>query len=210
MTSWVQTAILAIGFTLGVALMGVQMATSRILAPYFGGDIEVWASLISTVMLALMAGYFIGGRVADKFPRSDVLGLAVLIGGLYLLGVPFAATAALDGMILTLPGEAWNDKWTTRLLTLAAAAGIMLVPLTLLSFFSPYAVRLLLTDAEHGGRVAGAVYSITTVGNIVGTLGTALYLMEVLGSRDTTLLFASVIVVCGLLLILLRSRAAVD
>ncbi|MBI1187603.1 MAG: hypothetical protein GC206_09800 [Alphaproteobacteria bacterium] len=210
MPTWVQTAILAIGFTLGVALMGVQMATSRILAPYFGGDIEVWASLISTVMLALMAGYFIGGRIADRFPRSDVLGLAVLVGGLYLLAVPFVATSALDAMIQTLPPEAWSNKWTTRMLTLAAAAGIMLPPLTLLSFFSPYAVRLLLVDAEHGGRVAGAVYSITTVGNIVGTLGTALYLMEVLGSRDTTLMFAAVIVVCGVLLILLRSRAAAD
>ena len=112
MPNWVQFAILAIGFTLGVALMGVQMATSRILAPYFGGDIEVWASLIATVMLALMAGYFIGGRVADKFPRSDVLGLAVLIGGLYLLAVPYVATPALDGMIETLPPEVlWNRWW---------------------------------------------------------------------------------------------------
>jgi hypothetical protein len=85
----------------------------------------------------------------------------------------------------------------------------MLVPLTLLSFFSPYAVRLLLADAEHGGRVAGAVYSITTVGNIVGTLGTALYLMPLMGSRAIMTVYAIAILACGAALILLRRRAQV-
>ena len=53
---------LAIGFVLGVALMGFEMVASRFLYPYYGSGIEVWASLISTVLLALMAGYFIGGN----------------------------------------------------------------------------------------------------------------------------------------------------
>ncbi|MGE0046569.1 MAG: fused MFS/spermidine synthase [Hyphomonadaceae bacterium] len=202
MLRWVQIAILAIGFTLGIALMGIQMATSRYLTPYFGSGIEVWACLISTVMLSLMAGYYIGGRVADRYPRTDVLGGAVAIAGAFLLTIPPLATPVLDWTLDNL-----GDGVPA---VLFAAAAIMFLPLTLLSFFSPYAVRLLLADAQHGGRVAGSVYSITTIGNIVGTLGTALYLMPIMGSRDITTLFAAVIIVCGAALFFLRRKGAVD
>lgn len=202
MTKWVQAAILAIGFTLGVALMGVQMAASRYLTPYFGSGIEIWACLISTVMLSLMAGYYIGGRLADKYPRSDVLGAAVLAAGLFLCTVPPLSTPVLDW---TLDNVGYGVGPA-----LLASVLMMFFPMTLLSFFSPYAVRLLLADAEHGGRVAGSVYSITTIGNIVGTLGTALALMPVMGSRMITFTFAALIALCGVLLILLRSKARVD
>jgi MFS family permease len=178
------------------------MATSRFLTPYFGSGIDVWASLISTVMLSLMAGYYTGGRVADKYPRTDVLGAAVLAAGLFLIAVPPLATPVLDWTLMHV-----GDGVGAAIL---ASIGIMFLPLTLLSFFSPYAVRLLLADAEHGGRVAGSVYSITTIGNIVGTLGTALVLMPIVGSRLIMFSFAGVIILCGVLLIVLRRRAQVE
>ena len=201
MKGWVQAAILTIGFLLGVALMGVEMAAIRMMTPYFGSGIEIWACMISTVMLSLMAGYYLGGMVADRAPRSNVLGYFVLAAGVFLLAVPMFAAPMLDWML----EHAGYDPPAA----LASAVMLMFVPMTLLSFFSPYAVRLLLQDAAHGGRVAGAVYSITTVGNVVGTLGTALYLMRFIGNRDITFMFAGLIVACGLALVLLRSRARV-
>jgi hypothetical protein len=86
---------------------------------------------------------------------------------------------------------------------------MMGLPMTLLSFFSPYAVRLLLADAQHGGRVAGSVYSITTIGNIVGTLGTTLFLMRYLGNQHIMFLFGGVIILCGAALWLLKAKARV-
>lgn len=197
-----QIAILFIGFLLGASLMGVEMAAIRMMTPYFGSAIEIWACMIATVMLSLMAGYYIGGVVADRAPRSEVLGTAVLVAGLYMSAVPFFGTHMLDWMLPNLgygPGA-----------TLAASVALLFLPMTLLSFFSPYAVRMLLTDAQHGGRVAGSVYSITTIGNVAGTLGAPLFLMRYLGTRDIMLTFASVIVVAGVCLILLRMRAKAD
>jgi hypothetical protein len=152
-------------------------------------------------MLSLMAGYYIGGRVADLHPRTEVLGGVVLVAGVFLLAVPPMATPVLDWTLAHL-GDGVGAA-------LFAAAAIMFVPLTLLSFFSPYAVRLLLSDAQHGGRVAGAVYSITTIGNIVGTLGAALVLMPLMGSRMITTVFAIAIIVCGGILAALRREARV-
>jgi hypothetical protein len=199
---WKPAAILFIGFLLGAALMGVEMAAIRMMTPYFGSAIEIWACMIATVMLSLMAGYYLGGMVADRAPRSEVLGVVVLVAGVFVFAVPFFAADMLDWML--------QNVGYDPPAALTASAALMFVPMTLLSFFSPFAVRLLLADAQHGGRVAGSVYSITTVGNVVGTLGAPLYLMRVLGSRDLMLSFAAVIVVGGVGLIVLRMRARAD
>jgi hypothetical protein len=197
-----QAAILFIGFLLGAALMGVEMAGIRMMTPYFGSAIETWACMIATVMLALMAGYYIGGTVADRAPRSEVLGFVVLVSGGYLIATPFFATPMLDWMLQHLGYDAPA--------VLAASVTLLFLPLTLMSFFSPYAVRLLLADTQHGGRVAGSVYSITTVGNVLGTLGAPLFLMRYLGSRDIMFAFSALVIACGVGLIVLRMRAKAD
>jgi hypothetical protein len=197
-----QGVLLTAGFLLGAALMGAEMAAIRMMTPYFGSAIEIWACMIATVMLSLMAGYYLGGVVADRAPRSEVLGVVVVLSGLYFLAVPFFATPMLDWMMENLGYDPPA--------VLAASVALMFPPLTLLSFFSPYAVRMLLADAQHGGRVAGSVYSITTIGNVLGTLGAPLFLMRYLGSRDIMFLFAAVIIVSGASLIALRMRAKTD
>ena len=44
-------------FLVGGVLMGFEMLGSRYLFPYFGGGIDTWAGLISTVLIALTFGY---------------------------------------------------------------------------------------------------------------------------------------------------------
>jgi MFS family permease len=191
-------AVLAIGFVLGVALMGFEMVASRYLYPYYGSGIEVWAALISTVLLALMAGYFIGGVLADRAPRSEVLGAAVLAAAALLALVPLFSKDLLDFM-LDKAGDGIGSMLVSSVL-------LLFVPLTLLSFFSPFAVRLILKDAKNAGAISGAIYSINTIGNVVGTLGVSLALIPIMGSRNITYLFAGVIALCGVALILLKAR----
>lgn len=195
-------AVLAIGFLLGVALMGFEMVASRYLYPYYGSGIEVWAALISTVLLALMAGYFIGGVLADRAPRSEVLGAAVLAAAALLALVPLFSKDLLDFM-LDKAGDGIGSMLVSSVL-------LLFVPLTLLSFFSPFAVRLILKDAKNAGAISGAIYSINTIGNVVGTLGVSLALIPIMGSRNITYLFAGVIAVCGVALILLKARGHDD
>lgn len=202
MKGWVQFTLLTIGFLLGVCLMSVEMAAIRMMTPYFGSGIEIWASMIATVMLSLMAGYYIGGMVADRAPRTNVLGYAILAAGLFVLLIPFIGAPLLDWTMQNVGYDAGP--------ALLASAMLMLVPMTLLSFFSPFAVRLLLLDTAHGGRVAGSVYSITTVGNVVGTLGTALFMMRYFGNRDIMFIFGAGIIACAVALILLHAKARAD
>jgi predicted MFS family arabinose efflux permease len=190
----------ASAFVLGFALMGYEMLGSRYLNPYFGSGINTWAALISTVLGALMIGYFFGGELADRRPDGKVAGVVIIVSAIYLaLLPPFADDCILAMIAVFGDGSAG---------AIAATIVLFLVPLALIGSFSPFAVRLLLTRADHAGRVSGWVYGISTIGNIVGTLVTTFLLIPSLGTRNITYVFAAVVGLIGLFLLMMRTNAA--
>ena len=171
--------IYAVAFVTGAIVMSFEMLGSRYLNPYFGSGIYTWAALISTVLIALMAGYFLGGMLADRTASPAVLALTVIIGSLYLLALPAFAQAILEFVLASV-----DD---IRAGSLISALALMFFPVTFLGMYSPFAIRLLLRSAQRSGRVSGAVYGISTAGAIVGTLGTTFFLIPTIGSRAITL-----------------------
>src|SRR5215468_186273 len=112
--------------------MGIEMAAMRMLTPYYGSSIDIWACMISTVMLSMMAGYYLGGMVADKAPRSNVLGMVMLAAGVFLCFVPPLATPVLDMMSMQFGAGSHMELVSGALLS---AVMMMFLPMTLLSFF---------------------------------------------------------------------------
>src|SRR5262249_22163574 len=89
-------AIYAAAFSTGAVVMGIAKFGLHFLTPNFGSGIYTCAALISTVLVALMAGYFLGGTLADRTPSTVVLALTVIIGSLYLLALPIFAHVILE------------------------------------------------------------------------------------------------------------------
>ena len=184
--------IYANGLVLGFVLMGFEMLGSRYLNPYFGSGIVTWAALISTVLLALMVGYFLGGFLVDKTPHLWLLSGLVIVASLYLFAVPGLADATIEKLI-----AAAGDGPTG---VICASLALIFVPVTLLGTFSPFGVRLLLHRTTHSGRTTGTVYGVSTVGNIIGTMGTTFFLIPTIGSREITTVFATIVLICGIVL----------
>jgi spermidine synthase len=187
--------IYAAAFVTGAIVMSFEMLGSRYLNPYFGSGIYTWAALISTVLTALTAGYFLGGTLADRTASLAVLALTVIVGSLYLLALPSFAQAILEFVL------AGVDD--IRAGSLIAALALMFFPVTFLGMYSPFAIRLLLRSAQRSGRVSGAVYGISTAGAIVGTLGTTFFLIPTIGSRAITLTLGALGLAAGLALLAL-------
>ena len=183
-----------IAVVLGFALMGFEMLASRYLYPYFGGGINTWASLIATVLIALMLGYLIGGALVDRTMSPKLCGVLLIVAGLYLFSIPLWVDPLFGWMLRSV-----GDGMTGIIL---AATALLLLPLTLMSVFTPFAVRLLLTSVSFGGRLVGYVYGVSTVGNVLGTLVTTFTLVPMFGSRALTMVFAGVTALCGLVMIL--------
>jgi predicted membrane-bound spermidine synthase len=188
-----------VAFVSGAIVMSFEMLGSRYLAPYFGSGIYTWAALISTVLAALCAGYFIGGALADRHPSPVLLAATLAIGSAYLVLLPAFADQALEFFVWSIDDIAMGG--------LAAAFAIMFFPVTLLGMFSPFAIRLLLHSQLNSGTISGMVYGISTGGSIVGTLGTTFFLIPAIGSRAITYAMGVLgILAAGLLLASARGR----
>ncbi|MBN8995713.1 MAG: fused MFS/spermidine synthase [Rhizobiales bacterium] len=177
--------------TLGFVTLGFEMVASRILTPLFGSGIYTWATIISIVVAGLMAGYFLGGFLADRFPGFGFAALIKLLAAAWLVLV-FALTAgSLEAMIGGIDDE------TTALF----ASGIVICfpPLVVLGMYSPLSVRLLLRDPAAAGKVSGGLFAVSSLGNIVGIIVTTFVLIPAVGTRGITLGFATFLALSALL-----------
>ena len=192
-------------FISGMVTLAVELSASRLLDPYFGTSNVVWANLIGLILAYLSVGYLVGGRLADRYPRPEVLygitGTAAVLVGL----VPFVARPVL---LLASRGFA---TYSVGLL-LGSFVGVLLLfalPVTLLGFVSPFAIRLAMQDVRSAGDIAGVVYGISTLGSILGTFAPVLVLIPNVGTRYTFLFFAGLLLLVSIGgLVRARSRAA--
>jgi MFS family permease len=189
-------------FVIGGVLMGFEMLGSRYLFPYFGGGIGTWASLISTVLSALAIGYFAGSAIASRFHPQRTIAASVMIAAAYLGFVPGSADAVMSEILARLGDGPWA--------TLLASTALLLIPLSLLGTFSPIAVATLTRSAEEAGHIAGLVYGVSTVGNVIGTLVTTFTLIPTIGSRSITYYFAFTLACCAGILLLPPGKATVQ
>ncbi|MBX3060998.1 MAG: spermine synthase, partial [Anaerolineae bacterium] len=64
-----------------MSTLAIEFTTSRMLQTVYGTSNIVWANVIGLVLLFLTAGYFIGGRLADKRPYPHLFYTLVTITG---------------------------------------------------------------------------------------------------------------------------------
>jgi spermidine synthase len=170
----------------GAASLGAEIAAARLLAPWFGASTVVWANTIATVLVALSAGYFLGGRLADRDPTIRGLSRVVLGAAGLLALVPFVAAPFLRISVQALD----RVEAGAFVGSLVAVLALVATPVLLLGAVAPYAVRLSVRTVEEAGRVAGRLYAISTLGSLAGTFLSALVLIPLVGTRRTFLAFA--------------------
>jgi spermidine synthase len=173
-------------FVVGMASLGAEIATARLMSPYFGASTIVWANTIAVVLVSLSIGYWLGGRLGDDHPHLRGLCLLVAGAAVLLALVPFAARPFLSVSVDALD-EISAGAFVGSLIGVLA---LVAVPIVLLGACSPWAVRLATPDVDHSGRTAGRLYAISTAGSLVGTMSAALLLIPFVGTQRTFLCFA--------------------
>lgn len=168
----------------GALVMVLEVLGSRVIGPFFGVSLFVWTSLITVTMVALAAGYAIGGHLSDRKNSPDWLYGIILLSGILVILIP-----ALKGPILqiSLPlGLRWGS--------LISAFMLFGPALFLLGCVSPYVVKIAAREMHNIGRTVGSFYAISTVGSVVGTLLTGFVLIAYLGVNQIFLLTGSLLI----------------
>jgi spermidine synthase len=173
-------------FVAGMVTLALELSAARLLGNVFGTSNLVWANIIGLILLYLTAGYFLGGRWADRRPYpqtfySLLAWAAFLAGGIPLIARPVLHAAAqaverLDAAVM--------------LGSLLAVLVLFSAPVVLLGCVSPFAIRLSIRDPAHAGQVAGRLYALSTLGSLLGTFLPVLWLIPTVGTTRTFLIFS--------------------
>ena len=178
-------------FICGAALMILEIAGSRILAPYFGNSLFVWGSLIGVVLGALSLGYFLGGRLADKNPTFPALSKIIAGAGIMTAFIPFTASIALTSNFVITFGMKYGP--------LVATIILFSIPSVLLGMVSPYAIRLAVKNLKNVGNTAGDLYAVSTLGSIIGAFLTAFFLIPALGVKTIVYSTSLLLIIAAIL-----------
>jgi len=172
-------------FVSGAAVMILELVGSRILAPYVGTTILVWTSLIGIILASLSIGYWLGGIIADRHPR-----IQLLAGIIYLAGISIGFTSLIKEPFLSLLQE---NIASIRLSSILATLSLFSLPSILLGMVLPFSVRLKLDNLKHSGATTGLLYALSTLGSIVGTFLAGFFLISYLGHHKILVLLSIIL-----------------
>jgi spermidine synthase len=161
----------------GMAVLVIEIAATRMLAPYFGNSIFTLSSVIGIVLAALGIGYYAGGALADRKPSEAWFFSLIVVAGFSVLLLQVLH-------VLLLPGLAYRLSLTSGPLLVSLL--MFFLPALFLAMLSPFAIALLhARSAGTGvGRASGLVYFWSTLGSIAGSLGTGFVLIPNWGTGN--------------------------
>ncbi len=172
----------------GAAIMIVEILGAKMLAPYVGTSHFVWTAQIAVTLVALAAGYYLGGRIVDRVPDLKVLYMAIIAASVYL-----AAT-----VMVVEPLAYWCLKFKLAVGSLLASMFLYFIPLSLLAMVGPFFVRIITDSVSSVGSNAGRLTSISTLGSVAGTVLIGYVLIPFLPNSVTMFITAAILMLTGI------------
>ncbi|KAF7762781.1 hypothetical protein PUND_b0061 [Pseudoalteromonas undina] len=182
-----------LAFSSGFSIMGIELLGGRILAPYFGSSVHIWGSIITVFMLSLSFGYLLGGKLSIRHPSLTKYGLIFLVASIMVVPIALFAEPIMAFIFSHIEDSRYGS--------LLASTALFFIPTIILGMISPYSVRLLVTNSERSGQVAGGLYFVSTLGSALGTIITSFYMVLAFDVNTIILGFAGVLGTLGLIAI---------
>lgn len=169
----------------GLISLVFQVSWLKMLLPIFGNT--VWA--VSTLLTAFMAGLALGswwfGRIADRI--GSPLKLYGLLEG--FIGVYALLTLLIFGKLhliyIPLYSLSGGDNLVMGIIKFFLAFLILLPPTVCMGATLPLLARQFTREVKTAGSGIGFLYTINTLGAVLGTFAAGFYLIPMLGLRNT-------------------------
>jgi hypothetical protein len=183
-----------VSFFEGGALMAVELLGAKLIAPYYGTSLYVWAAVLACTLGGLALGYLLGGILSNKYKDAGALYFIVALSALFTFLLPLTGKFIMEATL----GMSLKTGITL-------SAFIMLTPpVFLFGTVSPLIINLLSASVSRVGKAAGTVYAVSTVGGICATFLTGFYLAPFVGIKETSWLVAGTLAIWPLLFVCIR------
>ncbi len=192
----------------GFASLGYELYWTRALQHFLGNSTFAYSAMLTTFLLGLAGGGWLGGRAADRVASPARLLAWVQLG----VGITGLATVLL--LWGWLPGAKsiiWlNDRqlgWSAYLMRrFAVAFAVMALPTFLIGMTFPLVNRIGIRSLARLGQGVGSLYFMNTVGAIAGSLAAGFLLLPLLGAKTALVVTALLSALLGLALHMLRRQ----
>jgi spermidine synthase len=166
----------------------IELVAGRIMAPYVGVSLYTWTSIIGVVLAGISIGAYLGGLIADRYPRPSILGWLLFLSGLGAFSI---------SPLIHLVGETqFQTSLMIRILLITTI--VFFIPSCLLGMISPVVVKLTLNNLDRTGNVVGKIYAFSTLGSILGTFATGFFLISWMGTRHILLTMGIILILSAL------------
>lgn len=190
-----KTALYALSFFTNAIILIFEIAGGRLLAPYIGTTVGVWAGLIAVVLGAMAFGYHYGGKLGDRDSSRSRMGLLILLSGIAAL-LAWGARDLVPGMFAHL------GYYSPTVGALVIGTILFLPTVILLAMVSPMIAKNLIQRLDDSAKTVGELNAVGTAGSIVGAVATGMFLIPRFGVD--VILFGVAISILAVALLLMR------
>ncbi len=162
-----------------------EMVAFKTFAVHFGGTIYIWGNVIGMVMIGSSAGYYFGGKMADKNPSKKNLMMIVLLAGLFIVTLPFFLSFFFSSFDISKNFNLW-----AFILSIFLCA----IPAFLIEIAPPFVTRLINKDLSSTGTSVGKVYGFSALGGIAGIMMATFITIPFMGLRETLFIAGGVLI----------------
>jgi spermidine synthase len=178
--------------------MIVEILGAKMLSPYLGMSHFVWTAQIAMTLVALASGYYVGGRLADRYQDLARLYWCLLAAAAYLV----------LSVLICAPVAYWCVDRNLAVGSLLASLILFFVPLSLLAMTGPFLVRTITSSVAGVGGNVGRLSSISTLGSFAGTILIGYLVIPLLPNSVTMYLTAMLLTLVCLGYFLVTRRGA--
>jgi predicted membrane-bound spermidine synthase len=169
----------ALAFIEGASVMACELLGAKMISPFFGSSLYVWAAVLGITLFGLMSGYYTGGYLSEKYKREELLYWILILAGLFLAIMPYTSQWIMTKNI------DMDIRWGSTLSLLI----FMFPPLLFMGMTSPVIINMINTKVDETGKSAGSVYAVSTLGGIVATFLVGFYMLPEFGIKWPCFIF---------------------
>ena len=187
-------------FVIGFTAFAIELVWTRLFQLQLGTSIYAFSMVLGIYLLGSALGSLISGKYYDKLKDPiGILGLALVFIGLYSIVGIYIFCQYIP-----------NHNVVSYGFSKVIVPVLVVFPITfILGFIFPIVTNIYVEETSSIGGGIGRLYSVNTLGCILGSLISGYILIRFLGTQGTIILLAIINASVGLIVLLISSERSV-